>query len=211
MIFIFFAGYLTAKIDIVFIIDSATYLGKENFKIVKEFIKSVVKYFRIAPSFVRVGAITYSTMVNDNINLNTYSDLRKVLHAIDKIPVMTGAEYTGRAIYYARQYSFTQKFGYRQDVTNVAVFITDGKSKDAYWSSVQDKLLQEKDVKVFVVAVGNINMKGEESLASIPYKWFILRVPNYKVLGRYDWALASRIYWGKYLNYTVLEQQLVVF
>lgn len=180
-----------------FVIDSSNYLGEEHFKKVKHFIMSVVKYFRIAPSHVRVGSIIYSTSVKDNFNLNTYKDLQQVLRAIGRIPYRKGQEYTNLALNYVRRISFTEKYGSRPDVLHVAVIITNGEPNNLEKTSEEAGLLKKDNVKVFIVAIGDVYMKGEEKIASVPSNWFIVRVPNYEVLERYAWILAYRIYWGK--------------
>jgi len=190
-------GYNTAKMDIVFIIDSSTYVGLENFKRVKNFVKNVIRYFRIAPSHVRVGALTYSTAVRNDFNLNAYKNLREVLLAIDRIPYVRGQEYTNRALNFVRRFSFTYRLGARPHVVNVAIVITNGRSNNLLWTTRQADFLKRKDVKVFVVAIGKVYMLGVERIASVPYTWFVVRVPNYIELERYAWALIYRLYWSK--------------
>ena len=195
--FFFLAGYDTAKMDIMFVIDSSNYLSLENFKRVKSFVKNVIRYFRIAPSHVRVGVLTYSTYVRDEMNLNSYKNLRQVLRAIDRIPYMRGAEYDNRALNYLARFSFTYRYGARPHVVSVAIVITNGRSNNLLWTTEQANFLKRKDVKVFVVAIGEVYMLGVERIASAPYDWFIIRVPNYVVLERYAYDMIYRLYWSK--------------
>ena len=183
--------------DIMFVLDSSSFIGNENFKRTKNFVKNVIRYFHIAPRHVRVGAITYSTWVKDDFNLNTFKNLRQVLQAIDKIPYMRGQHYTSRALSYLRQYSFTYRLGARPHVINVAIVITNGQANNIWWTADQAKLLKHEDVKIFVVAIGNVDMANEEKIASVPSRWFIVRVPDYRVLQKYAWDLAYRLYWSK--------------
>ena len=185
--------------DIMFVIDTSSYVGLANFKRVKNFVKNVIRYFRIAPSHVRVGVVTYSTFVRNDFNLNSYKDLRQVLLAIDRIPYVRGQEYTNRALNYVRRFSFTYRYGARPHVINVAIVITNGRSNNLLWTSKEANSLKCKDVKVFVVAIGEVYMLGEKRIASFPYKWFIMRVPNYEELKLYSWTLVYRIYWSKFL------------
>ena len=180
-----------------FIIDTSRHIGRENFERVKNFVKNVIRYFRISPSHVRVGVITYSTWPKDHINLNTYKHLRQVLRAIDRIPYVSGQEYTNRALYFARRASFSKRFGARQHVSNVAIVITDGKSNSFAGTRKQAILLKRHHVKVFVVAVGKVYMPGLDSIASAPHAWFVIRVPNYVDLQRYAYSLVYRLYWSK--------------
>ena len=165
--------------------------------------KNVVRYFRIAPSHVRVGAISYSTRVRDDMNLNSYRNLRQVLVAIDRIPYTRGYENTGGALYFARRVSFNVRYGARRNVMNVAIVITNGRSNNLAYTTEQANLLKRDNVKVFVVAIGNVYMPGVERIASAPYNWFVIRVPNYAVLERYTFALVYRIYWSKYITYCI--------
>lgn len=190
--------------DIVFIIDTSSYVEKGNFQKVKSFIKAIIRYFRIAPSHVRVGAISYSTWVRDEFNLNSYRNLRKVMRAVDRIQYVHGKQFTNRALEYARQISFNMHFGGRPSATSIAIVFTNGKVKNFARTLKQAELLKNEGVKVFIVAVGNVNMKGERAIASRPYKWFIIRVPDYETLEKYAWTMAYRIYWGK-------EKCLIIF
>ena len=190
-------GYNKARMDIMFVIDTSSYVGLANFKRVKNFVKNVIRYFRIAPSHVRVGVVTYSTFVRNDFNLNSYKDLRQVLLAIDRIPYVRGQEYTNRALNYVRRFSFTYRYGARPHVINVAIVITNGRSNNLLWTTDQADFLKRKDVKVFVVAIGEVYMLGVERIASVPYTWFVVRVPSYNELQRYAWALIYRLYWSK--------------
>lgn len=199
--------------DIMFIIDTSISVGAENFKRIKNFIKNIIRFFHIAPSHVRVGVVTYSTWVKDDFNLNTYQNLREVIKAIDKIPYVTGQQYTNRALYYLRRYSFTYKYGTRKHVASVVIAITNGKSTNLKWTMWQARLLKRKDVKIFVVAVGVVDMKGLKSIASAPNLWFIVKVPNYMLLESYAWTLLYRLYWSKsifigknaFINFRILH------
>lgn len=190
--------------DIMFVIDTSTYVGEENFKKVKEFVKNVIRYFRIAPRHVRVGMVTYSTWERDDFNLNTYKNLRQVLQAIDKIPYKRGQEYVSRALKYLRTFSFTYKDGARPHVINVAIAITNGKTNNLLWTISQSNLLKRENVKIFVVAIGEVYMKGVRSIASVPYDWFVVKVPNYEVLLTYSWILPYRLYWSKWKTEVII-------
>lgn len=180
-----------------FVVDTSDYLGKYNFLKVKAFMKAFVKYFRVSPRHVRIGAVTYSTNVRDNFNLNSYKSLKKVLRAIDSIEYVQGKEKTGQALKYVRMVSFRRQYGARLYVQSIAIVITNGKSTDPDSTLKQANLLKREGVKVFVVAIGEVSLNGIMEIASVPSDWFIIQVPNYSVLEKYVWILAYRIYWGK--------------
>lgn len=85
----------------------------------------------------------------------------------------------------------------KRDVMHVAVVVTSYKINGLFWMIEQAKFLKNTGVKVFVVAVGPVNMNIIEQISSTPYGWFIQKVPSYEVLGKYEWILAYKIYWGK--------------
>lgn len=197
-LFILISGYNTARLSLMFIFDTSQYIRKDDFWRVKIFVKAVIKFFHITPNHVRVSVITYSTMKRNDFTLNTYKDLRQVLNAVTKIPYERRQKYTYRALFYARELSLKEQFGARAGVMNVAIAITNGKFNRLLKTVEEARLLKQENVKVFVVAIGTRNVKIEEKIASIPSQWFIVKVPNYKLLKSYSWTLAFRIYWGKY-------------
>ena len=191
-----------------FILDSS--VGKEDFKRIKNFMKSVVRYFNIAPKFVRVGALAYSTLIR-GFDLSKYKNMRQVLRAIDKIPYKSGWPDLGATLAFLKRFSYTRQFGGRPHVMNIAIIITNGKSEDPSVAVQQAENLKRAGVKVFVVATGHVLIKQVEKMASTPDDWFILRVLQYKQLEEFTLALVYRIYWGKFIIYLYISFTKVIF
>ena len=179
-----------------FILDSS--VGKEDFKRIKNFMKSVVRYFNIAPKFVRVGALAYSTLIR-GFDLSKCKNMRQVLRAIDKIPYKSGWPDLGATLAFLKRFSYTRQFGGRPHVMNIAIIITNGKSEDPSVAVQQAENLKRAGVKVFVVATGHVLIKQVEKMASTPDDWFILRISSYNFSVKDTFTLAYRIFWGMLL------------
>lgn len=180
-----------------FILDSPNIIGKRNFWHVKNFIKSVIRYFRIGPSHVQIGSIIYNAWVRDEFDLDDDQNLRKLFRIIDNLPHKQRYQPPMGTFGFGKTSVSESAYNNKRDVMHVAVVVTSYKINGLFWMIEQAKFLKNTGVKVFVVAVGPVNTNIIEQISSNPYGWFIQKVPSYKVLGKYEWILAYKIYWGK--------------
>ena len=117
------------RVDLVFVVDRSESVGSDNWEKFKEFIKDVLMQADINDGSVRVGLIVFSTAVQIEFNLNTYSTKTDVYNAIDAIPYIDkGWTNTAAALELMRTKAFTVANGDRLDVDNVAIVLTDGLS-----------------------------------------------------------------------------------
>jgi len=75
------------KADIVFMLDSSTSEGRDNFRTELNFVKNITLAFQIDQNNVQIGIVTFSTSPTNQFHLNTYNQSTDVLNAIDNIQV----------------------------------------------------------------------------------------------------------------------------
>lgn len=135
--------------------SSIEYYGKNNFYMMKDFMKNLTRSFSVSSSGTRVGVVVYSTNSSVVFTLNQYASPERVEEAIDNIVYPGGGTYSGKALYQTANKLFDDAV-VRDNVPKVLVLLTDGVSTDDVIQPAT--LLNNKDVIVFVVGIGeNIN------------------------------------------------------
>jgi collagen type VI alpha len=139
-----------AKIDLAFLIDgsgSIEHYGRGNFRRCLNFVKNMVRSFKISPSHTRVAAALFSSSARRMFGFNKYRTMRQVLRAIGRIRYPRGGTKIGRALNYVRRYIFG-----RSRRTKVLIVMTDGKSYDKVTGPAA--ILKRMGVKIFAFGIG---------------------------------------------------------
>ncbi|GAB1600458.1 hypothetical protein Ahia01_000323800 [Argonauta hians] len=169
--------------DVMFVLDDSGSVGLSNFGIVKQFVADIVKAFNIGSQNVRVGAITFSSRVKNQFNLNKYHDLNSLLDGINKIKFGKGYTFTNLALDYVREKSFTPSNGDRSNVINIVIVVTDGRSTQKTKTIEAASRLHKTNTVVFVIGVGSkLDAVELNSIASKPSKDHIYNVKNFDIL-----------------------------
>ncbi|XP_078589324.1 complement receptor type 2-like [Branchiostoma floridae x Branchiostoma japonicum] len=142
--------------DIVFLLDSAD-LGNERqtFEEVKSFTRQTIDELIDSDGVTRIGLVQYDDTQNTTFNLNQHQTKAAILNAVDSIEYLGGGTYTGRAIHYARQISFSTDIdnGNRDNRPDAMIVVTDGVSIDpiTYASTAS----RHQGITVFAVGIGD--------------------------------------------------------
>uniref|UniRef100_UPI00358E0FB7 collagen alpha-1(XII) chain-like isoform X2 n=1 Tax=Myxine glutinosa TaxID=7769 RepID=UPI00358E0FB7 len=153
----------TAYADIVILVDGSWSIGRLNFHLVRQFIKSLVQAFDIESGWIRVGLAQYSGDPRNEWELNQYSTKNETLKAVGNFSYKGGNTLTGRALDFIREYSFVKA---RKNVVKIGILITDGKSQDDVAEPAQN--LRNEDVTVFAIGVKNADENELKLIASEP-------------------------------------------
>lgn len=151
--FPFVAVVCKPVVDLGFLIDgsgSIEYHGRGNFKLMLNFIKSIVASLPISRTQSRIGAALFS---DKPIPLFRFGQLNSVTHvtqAIDSIRYPRGGTYIGRALAFIRRYLFSGRR--KSNRKRILILLTDGLSKDGVRREAS--LLKTRDVEVFAVGIG---------------------------------------------------------
>lgn len=168
--------------DIVFLVDSSTSIGPQNFQKVKHFLHSVVSGLDISSDRVQVGLVQYSDNIYPAFQLKQSSLKSAVLDRIQNLSYSTGGTNTGSALDFIRTNYLTEMSGSRakDGVPQIVILVTDGESND----EVQDAADQLKRDGVFVYVVG-INVQDVQELqkiASVPFEKFLFTTESFSIL-----------------------------
>lgn len=160
-----------------FIVDESGSIGEENFRLMRDFLRSVISSLETGSSNIRVGIVTYNDVPTAHISLNSFRDKADILQFISFLPYRQGDTYTGAALHFALKNIFTEKKGSREDVPKVAVVITDGESQD----NVKEPAiaLRRAGVTVFAVGIKDANKAELLEMASYPKSKFVFTVDSF--------------------------------
>ncbi|ELK25326.1 Collagen alpha-4(VI) chain [Myotis davidii] len=168
--------------DIVFLVDSSTSIGPQNFQKVKNFLHSVVLGLDISSDQVRVGLAQYNDNIYPAFRLNQYPLKSVVLEHIQNLPYRTGATNTGAALEFIRTNYLTEAAGSRakDTVPQIVILVTDGESNDEVQEAADR--LKEDGVVVYVVGINVQDVQELQKMASEPFEKFLFNTENFNIL-----------------------------
>ncbi|KAK1895563.1 Collagen alpha-6(VI) chain, partial [Dissostichus eleginoides] len=170
-----------AVADIVFMVDGSWSIGSENFKQIRQFLYTLVNSFDVDPEHVRIGLVQYSTTPRTEFKLNTYQEKKDILQNINVLPYMGGGTQTGLGLDYMLTEHFVEASGSRgQNVPQIAVVITDGKSQDNVESHAQD--LKRKGIVLYAIGIKDADEEQLKEIASEPHSQHVYSVSNFTAL-----------------------------
>ncbi|XP_059933079.1 collagen alpha-3(VI) chain-like isoform X3 [Gadus macrocephalus] len=161
----------TSKVirDIVFLVDSSSYVGNQNLPYVRQFITKVVNQLDVRPERVQIGLMQFSEHPKIEFYLNTYQNKEDVLDRISQLSVTGGNVLnTGAAMNYALSNMFQSSSGSRrsQNVPQALVLITGGPYQDEV-AKVADRLALA-GVLTYTVSTGHADPNLLRSVAFVP-------------------------------------------
>ncbi|KAL8576888.1 hypothetical protein ACOMHN_064540 [Nucella lapillus] len=154
--------------DLSFVIDSSTSIGKGNFSVGMKFVKDFVDSFQINPHTVRVSAVTFGSRVytEDAFNFEDHINKKALLDQLQGITWRHGMRTrTGDGIAYMRTEQMTQA---RPNIAHVCIVITDGESQDVDLTESEALQAQQEGILMYAVGVGKVgDQLNEKELNSI--------------------------------------------
>ncbi|XP_076592743.1 collagen alpha-6(VI) chain [Chaetodon auriga] len=171
-----------AVADIVFMVDGSWSIGTENFEQIRQFLSTLVNSFDVAPDHVRIGLIQYSTTPRTEFLLNTHQNKESILQYIRNLPYMGGGTQTGEGLDFMLNEHFVEAAGSRasQNVPQIAVVITDGKSQDNVESHAQD--LKRKGIVLYAIGIKDADEDQLKEIASEPHSQHVYSVSDFAAL-----------------------------
>ncbi|XP_044062813.1 collagen alpha-6(VI) chain-like isoform X2 [Siniperca chuatsi] len=171
-----------AVADIVFMVDGSWSIGTENFKQIRQFLYTLVNSFDVGPDHVRIGLVQYSTQPRTEFLLNTYQNKKDILQYISNLPYMGGGTQTGEGLDFMLNEHFVEAAGSRagQNVPQIAVVITDGKSQDNVESQAQN--LKRKGIVLYAIGIKDADEDQLKEIANEPYSQHVHSVSDFAAL-----------------------------
>ncbi|KAH1177692.1 hypothetical protein KIL84_011394, partial [Mauremys mutica] len=168
--------------DIVFLVDTSTSIGQENFQKVKNFLYTLVSSLDVSSDQIRVGLAQYSDETFKVFLLNQYSLKSDILEQIQNLPYRSGERYTGTALDFVRITYFTESAGSRalENIPQVVILVTDGESNDEV--KMPANKLKARGISVYVVGINVHNTTKLQEIANKPLNKFLFSIDSYDVL-----------------------------
>uniref|UniRef100_A0ABI7XN37 Vitrin n=1 Tax=Felis catus TaxID=9685 RepID=A0ABI7XN37_FELCA len=144
-------GDPNCKIDLSFVIDGSSSIGKRRFRIQKQFLADVAQALDIGPAGPLMGIVQYGDNPSAQFNLRTHMNSRDLRTAIEKITQRGGLSNAGRAISFVTKNFFSKANGNRGSAPNVAVVIVDGWPTDKVEEA--SRFARESGINIFFITV----------------------------------------------------------
>ncbi|XP_064644507.1 collagen alpha-1(XII) chain-like [Lineus longissimus] len=187
-----------AYVDLYFIIDSSSTVGRTNFNTLKQFVNKMIGAFPIGKSKVNVGVFRFNHKADLVIPLNKYFNKAQLQRAVSGIRYRRGGSSIFRALYYLGRKGFRSGAGDRKHVQNMAVLVTDSVSKKKYarYTPRYARLLKDKSgVEMFTVGVKIWTAKELQGIASQPLPQHMFFLKTFSDLRKHSAKIAKTFCW----------------
>uniref|UniRef100_H3A9H4 VWFA domain-containing protein n=1 Tax=Latimeria chalumnae TaxID=7897 RepID=H3A9H4_LATCH len=180
--------------DLVFILDTSSSVGKEDFEKVRQWVANLVETFDIGPEKTRVGVVRYSDRPTTEFDLGRYQTLEEIKGAARNIKYYGGNTNTGDAISYITKYSFSEEAGGRpaiQTIKKVAILLTDGRSQDYVLEPAT--AAHKAGIRIFAVGIGEALKEELDEIASEPKSAHVFHVSDFIAIDKIRLKLRRRL------------------
>ncbi|XP_035200115.1 collagen alpha-1(XX) chain isoform X2 [Oxyura jamaicensis] len=185
----------SAMTDIVLLVDGSWSIGRSNFKLIKEFLSTLISPFSIAQDKIRVGLSQYSSDPRTEWDLGAYTTRDQVLEAVRNLRYKGGNTFTGLALTHVLQQNLKPDAGARLEAEKLVILLTDGKSQDD--ANLAAQTLKNMGIEIFAIGVKNADEAELKQVASEPLELTVYNVLDFPLLsnlvGRLTRVLCSRI------------------
>lgn len=144
-------GDPNCKVDLSFLIDGSSGIGKRRFRIQKQFLTDVAQALDIGPAGPLMGVVQYGDNPATQFNLKTHMNSWDLKTAIEKITQRGGLSNVGRAISSVTKNFFSKANGNRGTAPNVAVVMVDGWPTDKVEEA--SRLARESGINIFFITI----------------------------------------------------------
>ncbi|XP_058861153.1 von Willebrand factor A domain-containing protein 2-like isoform X4 [Acipenser ruthenus] len=183
------AGCYSKTLDLVFALDASHKVGRHDFRHIKGFVKNIISQFDIDADLTQIGLVIYSDKPRTVFNLDTFDSEGKMKKSLSLAPYLGGNAWTGKALQYITEDTFSAQKGARLGVQKAVVLITDGQSTDEVTTVAEQ--LRRHGVTVLLTGVGEAQSQTLLRIAGNPK--FMIPVPTYEHLKHYEANLVHKI------------------
>ncbi|XP_071616240.1 collagen alpha-1(XX) chain [Heliangelus exortis] len=184
-----------ARTDLILLVDGSWSIGRNNFKLIKDFLSNLISPFPIAQDKIRVGLSQYSSDPRTEWDLNSYSTREQVLEAVRSLRYKGGNTFTGLALTHVLEQNLKPEAGARLEAEKVVVLLTDGKSQDD--ANLAAQTLKNLGIEIFAIGVKNADEAELKQVASEPLELTVYNVLDFPLLSslvaRLTQVLCTRI------------------
>ncbi|KAG2465901.1 VWA2 protein, partial [Polypterus senegalus] len=182
-------GCFSKSLDLVFVLDASNNVGRNDFRLIKTFIKNIISQFDIDSDLTQIALVIYNKKPRMIFSLDTFDSEGAMKKSISLAPYLGGHAQTGKALRFVLEDATSTKKGARPGVTKVVLVVTNGQSADDVSSTV-DQLWQD-GITLLVIGTGEAQSPALLKIARSPK--FMIPVPSYEHLKHYEANLVRKI------------------
>lgn len=180
--------------DLVFLLDTSSSVGKEDFEKVRQWVANLVDTFEVGPDHTRVGVVRYSDRPTTAFELGHFRSREEVKAAARRITYHGGNTNTGDALRYITSRSFSAQAGGRpgnRAFKQVAILLTDGRSQDLVLDAAA--AAHAAGIRIFAVGVGAALKEELDEIASEPKSAHVFHVSDFNAIDKIRGKLRRRL------------------
>ena len=177
-----------------FILDTSSSVGKENFEKIRQWVANLVDSFDVGEEKTRVAVVRYSDRPTIEFNLGRFKTMEEVKRAARNIRYIGGNTMTGEAISYTTKNIFTERAGARhvaKAIQKVAILVTDGRSQD--YVLEPSKEAAKAGIRMFAVGIGEALKEELEEIAAEPKNAHVFHVTDFNAIDKIRGRLRRRL------------------
>ena len=158
--------------DIVFVIDTSSSIGSFQFQMVREFVDNLTINLKLNSPESSVGVILFDNFARIQFTLGTHSSLTTLSPAINPgLPYGRGFRTdTASALRLLLSTARNGFLGIRNDTSNIAIVITDGRSDNRFSTQSASAALHAANIfDVYAIGYGSADINELNTIASDPH------------------------------------------
>ena len=78
------------KVEVVYVLDSSSFVGPENYNLEKEFTKALARVLNHNPNYTQSAVITFGSLPDMRIRMGSHRDLETFSQAVDNLRYLGG-------------------------------------------------------------------------------------------------------------------------
>lgn len=168
--------------DLVFLVDESWSIKQDNFKIIQDFLYTLVNNFDIGEDKVQIGLVQYSSRPHNEFFLNTYQRKEDILHKIQNLRYKGGDTKTGESLQFMLDTQFNEMAGSRRNegIPQIAVVITDGQAQDNIRKPAE--AVRNAGITLYAVGIKDAVLSELQEIASDPDEMHVFSVADFAAL-----------------------------
>ncbi|XP_039192174.1 collagen alpha-4(VI) chain-like isoform X2 [Crotalus tigris] len=168
--------------DIVFMVDGSWSIGPKNFRIIQDFLYTLVNSFDIGKDKIQVGMIQYSDDPRNEFLLNFFHQKKDILKKIQNLIYKGGGTKTGKSLKFLLDEQFSEMAGSRhsEGVPQIAVVITDGQSQDNFSGPAEE--VKNAGIILYAIGIKDAILSELQEIASDPEEMHVYNVEDFASL-----------------------------
>ncbi|CAH1788337.1 unnamed protein product [Owenia fusiformis] len=168
--------------DIIFIIEDNNRISTNDFNRIKDFVSNVISRLDIGGDMTRIGALKFSNNAQKLFDLNRHFNKENLIREIQRMGQTGSNTRTAEALGLMID-MFQEDLGDRNNVANVGILISVGKSRDfdPIPAAAQARAM---GISLFTIGIGpDIDQSELEDIATDPDDTHAFTLDNYNQLG----------------------------